>query len=133
MSVLICCLVSSKTAERKKRGSPSKVSIKSAKSNIPCEFSLFQQNNENKCRHINIMFDLIIENRFRCLQIVEASKMLLPRDDDCHEITESSVARVNHLFSSQEEAGIKVVLHTVDTLQAEDNQEKPRSYNLLSR
>ena len=79
------------------------------------------------------MFDFIIKNRFRCLQIVEASKMLLPRDDDCHEITESSVARVNHLFSSQEEAGIKVVLHTVDTLQAEDNQEKPRSYNLLSR
>ena len=88
MSVLICCLVSSKTAERKKRGSPSKVSIKSAKSNIPCEFSLFQQDNENKCRHINIMFDFIIENRFRCLQIVDASKMLLPRDDDCHEITE---------------------------------------------
>lgn len=59
--------------------------------------------------------------------------MLLPRDDYCHEMTESSVARLNHLFSNQEEADIKVALHTVDTLQAEDNQEKPRSYNLLSR
>ena len=79
------------------------------------------QNNENKSRIIDIIFDFIIENRIRCLQIVEASKMLLPRDSECHEITESSVTRLNHLSSNQEEADTKVILHTVEALQAEDN------------
>ena len=65
-------LVSIKIAERNKRGSSSKVSIKSAKSKIPRDFSLFMQNYENKSRLIDIIFDFIIENRIRCLQIVEA-------------------------------------------------------------
>ena len=115
------CLVSIKTAERNKRGSSSKVSIKSAKSNIPCDFSSFMQNNVNKSRLIDIIFDFIIDNRIRYLQIVEASKMLLSRDGNCDEITESSVTRLNHLSSNQEEGDTKVILQKVDALQAEDN------------
>ena len=111
-------LVRIKTAERNKRRSSSKVSIKSAKSKISRDFSSFTLNNENKSRLIDIIFDLIIENRIRCLQIVEASRMLLSRDGDCYEITESSVTRFKHLSSNQEEADTKVMLHTVGALQA---------------
>ena len=114
-------LVSIKTAERNKRVSSLKVSIKSAKSKIPCDFSLFMQNNENKSCLIDIIFSFIIENKIRCLQIVEASKMLLSRDGDCHEITASSVRLLNNLSSNQEEADTKVILHAVDALHAEDN------------
>ena len=76
---------------------------------------------KTKRRLNDIIFDFIIENRSRCLHIVEASKMLLSRDGDCNEITESSVTRLNHLSSNQEEVDTKVILHTVDALQAEDN------------
>ena len=47
--------------------------------------------------------------------------MLLSRDGDCHEITQSSVTRLSHLSSNQEEAHTKVVLHTVNAVQAKDN------------
>ena len=76
---------------------------------------------KTKRRLNDIIFDFIIENRSRCLHIVEASKMLLSRDGDCNEITELSVTRLNHLSSNQEEPDTKVILHTVDALQAEDN------------
>ena len=79
------------------------------------------QNNENKSCLIDIIFNFIIENRIRCLQIVEASKMLLSRVGDCHEITESFVRRLNNLSSNQKEADTKVISHTVDPLQAENN------------
>ena len=82
-------LVSIKAAKRSKRGSFSKVSIKSAKSKISRDFSLFMQNNEDKSRPIDMIFDFLIESRIRCLEIVEANKVLLSRDGDCHEITES--------------------------------------------
>ena len=113
-------LVSIKTEERNKRGSSSKVSIKSAKSKTPHDFSLFMQNNEYKRCLTDIIFDFIIENRIKCLQIVEANKMLLSRDGDCHKITGSPVTLLNHFSSNQEEADTKVILHTVDALQAED-------------
>ena len=71
-------LVSMKIAERNKRGSSSKVSIKSAKSKIPRDFSSFMQNNENKSHLTDIIFDFIIENRIRCLQIVELIATKLP-------------------------------------------------------
>ena len=77
-------LVSIKTAERNERGSSSKVSIKSVKSKILRDFSLFMKNNKSKSRLIDIIFDFIIENRIRCLQIVEARKILLSRDGDCY-------------------------------------------------
>ena len=47
--------------------------------------------------------------------------MFLSRDGDCHKITEFSVTRLHHLSSNQEKADTKVVLHTVEALQAEDN------------
>ena len=71
-------LVSMKIAGRNKRGSSSKVSIKSAKSKIPRDFSSFMQNNENKSHLTDIIFDFIIENRIRCLQIVELIATKLP-------------------------------------------------------
>ena len=95
--------------------------MKSANSKIPRDFSSSMQNSEYKSRLIDIIFDFIIENKIRCLRIVEASKMLLSRDGDCHEITESSVTRLNHLSSNQEEADTKMILHTVDALQTEEN------------
>ena len=97
------------------------MSIKSAKSNVPRDFSLFMQISGNKSHLIDIISNFIMENRIRCLQIVVASKMLLSRDDDCHEITESYETSLNHLCSNQEEAETKVILHTADALQAEDN------------
>ena len=96
------------------------MSIKSAKSKTPHDFSLFMQNNEYKRCLTDIIFDFIIENRIKCLQIVEANKMLLSRDGDCHKITGSPVTLLNHFSSNQEEADTKVILHTVDALQAED-------------
>ena len=77
-------LVSIKTAERNERGSSSKMSIKSVKYKILRDYSLFMQNSKNKSRLIDIIFDFIIEHRIRCLQIVEARKILLSRSGDCY-------------------------------------------------
>jgi hypothetical protein len=83
-----------KTAERNKRGVASKVIIKSKKSKIPRNFKAFMMNSENKCRLIDIIFDFIIKEKARCLQILRANKILLSRDGECHEVTSSAVNRL---------------------------------------
>ena len=109
-------LVSIKTAERNERGSSSKVSIKSVRSKILRGFSLFMQNNKNKSRLIDIIFDFIIENRIRCLGKYSCQEMVIAT-----KTIESSRTRLNHISSNQEEADTKVILHMVDALQAKDN------------
>ena len=110
-----------KSAERKKRGSSSKVTIKSAKSKIPRDFSSFMQNNDNKSRLIDIIFDTIIENKVDCLQKVRARKILMSRDGECHEITQSTARCLVHLSNNQEEADTKVTLHTMDALNMDES------------
>ena len=106
--------ISIKTAERQKRGTSSKISIKSEKSKIPRDFSAFMMNGANKSRLIEIIFDYITKHRSKSLQIIRANRLLLSKDGDCTEITISSVTTNEVLCSNQEEADTKVILHILN-------------------
>jgi hypothetical protein len=84
-------------------------------------------NSENKCRLIDIIFDFIIKEKNRCLQILRANKIILSRDGACHEVTSSAVNRLDNLSSNQEEADTKVILHTLDALDKHDSKVHLRS------
>ena len=104
--------VSLKSAERSQRGKASKVIIRSAKSNIPRNFSDFLKNGENKKRLIILMRDRIIENKVKAL--VNCGELYFSTDNDCRRITRSLSVREESLVSSnQEEADTKLVLHSL--------------------
>ena len=72
-----------KSSERHKRGSSDKVLINSLKSKIPRDLNTFLKNNDNKNRLIDLIFEFIIENRERCLFLLNTSRIVLSKEDKC--------------------------------------------------
>ena len=75
-----------KNAERNLRGTSSKIVVKSVKSKIPRNFSSFMMNNENKTQLTKIIFDFIMHNNVRCLDILQTNEVLLSGDGECHNV-----------------------------------------------
>ena len=120
-----------KTAERNKRGMASKIAIKSEKSKIPRVFNSFLMNGDNKSRLIDIVFGYIIQNKAKCLQIVRANRIILSRDGECQEVTQSSLNRLDALSSNQEEADTNVILYTLDALDNSPNSKVHLNHHLV--
>ena len=105
-----------KSGERLKRGCSSKVIIGSCKSKIPREFSKFMQNGENKTRLIEIISEVIIDNKEKALKMLQTEAIYISKDQQTICITEQAANEVQELTSNQEEADTKLVLHSLHTL-----------------
>ena len=55
--------ISIKSTERSKRGNSRKIIIRSEKSKIPRDFNAFLKNGENKGRMIELIIEVILQNR----------------------------------------------------------------------
>ena len=60
-----------KSGERTKRGSSSKVIIGSCKSKVPRDFANFLKNGENKTRLIEIISEVIVDNRVKAIKLLQ--------------------------------------------------------------
>ena len=72
---------------------------------------------KNYCSNYLSDFTLSLKTKL----MVRARKILMSRDGECHEITQSTVICLVHLSSNQEEADTKVILHTMDALNMEES------------
>lgn len=105
-----------KSGERLKRGSGSRLLIKSMKCKTPQDIGKFFTNNENKSRLINLTFEFIKENPQKCLGLLGCNVITLSSDTYCVTVTANGNVHNDDLKSDQEEADTKVVLHALDIL-----------------
>ena len=99
-----------KSGEREKRGSSSKILIKSVDGKIPRDVGNFFSNNENKTRLIDLTFDYIKRNPVQCLALLKCNVVVLSGDNYCDIVSSSQCQPCDELVSDQEEADTKVVL-----------------------
>ena len=104
-------LNSIKSSERCKRGDSEKVLVRSCKSKIPPEFNRFLSNGENKTRMIELLFQVIENNRVKMINLLKTNKIVLSMEDSCRSFTLSTAEDEGFLRSNQEEADTKVFLH----------------------
>ena len=69
-------------------------------------------NNENKNKLIELMFQYLIDNKVKILQILRCSKIFLSSYDYCYCISLSEVIPVSFLTTPQEEADTKIIRHS---------------------
>ena len=105
-----------KSGERLKRGCSSKVIIGSCKSKIPTVFSKFMQNGENKTRLIEIISEVIIDNKEKALKMLQTEAIYISKDQQTICITEQAANEVQELTSNQEEADTKLILQSLHAL-----------------
>ena len=105
-----------KAGERKKRGSSSKVIIGSIKSKLPPDLSNFMLNNDNKSTLIEMIFEYIMVNKEKALQILCAEQIFLSGDNNTFIVTSSMTQQDPILTSNQEEADTKLILHSIHVL-----------------
>ena len=98
------------SGEREKRGSSSKILIKSVDGKIPRDVGNFFSNNENKIRLIDLTFDYIKRNPVQCLALLICNVVVLSGDNYCDIVFSSQCQPCDELVSDQEEADTKVVL-----------------------
>ena len=78
-----------KSGEREKRGSSSKILIKSVDGKIPRDVGNFFSNNENKTRLIDLTFDYIKINPVQCLALLKCNVVVLSGDNYCDIVSSS--------------------------------------------
>ena len=106
-----------KNSERINRGESAKILMKSISSKIPSGFKKFLSNGENKSRMIDLVFDYLVTNKEKVIDILRTSKLVLSNDTKSTTVTRNSTHPNEDLKSNQEEAGTKVVLHCENILQ----------------
>ena len=102
-----------KASERIKRGSSSRLLIKSIKFKTPQNTAKFFTNNHNKNCLITLTFNYIKEHPVQCLDILKCDRVVLSGDGYCETITPTTCKSYDELKSDQEEADTKVVLHAL--------------------
>ena len=105
-----------KCGEITKRGSSSKVIIGSCKSKVPRDFASFMKNGENKTRFIEIISEVIVDNRVKAIKLLQTEVIYISRYHETICITEPSAIQVQELSSNQEEAYTTVILHSLRAL-----------------
>ena len=105
-----------KAGERLKRGSSSRLLIKSVKCRTPQNTAKFFSNNDNKNSLITLTFNYIKEHPIRCLNILKCDYVVLSGDSYCEIVTPTNCECCDDLKSDQEEADTKVVLHALNVL-----------------
>ena len=77
-----------KSGEITKRGSSSKVIIGSCKSKVPRDFANFLKNGENKTRLIEIISEVIVDNRVKAIKLLQTEVIYISRYQETICITE---------------------------------------------
>ena len=89
--------LSIKSGERTKRGSASKLLIKSVDCKIPRDINRFFSNNDNKSRLIDLTFEYIKQHPSQCLEILKCDRTILSGDTECYVVTHSGYQPCNEL------------------------------------
>ena len=111
-----------KNPERLKRATSSRVMVQSALSKMPRNFKDFLKNGENKSRLIELIQDVLIENKEEILEMLKYQEIMFSMDKVCKRITRTSVSLVEALCSNQEEADTKLLLHAKHMLDSDDRK-----------
>ena len=74
------------------------------------------QNGENKTRLIEIISEVIIDNKEKALKMLQTEAIYISKDQQTICITEQAANEVQELTSNQEEADTKLILHSLHAL-----------------
>ena len=113
-----------KREEQEKRGQSEKVQISSLQSKIVSDFHYrILRNSDNKQRLIDLVFEYIKLNSKDCLTVLKSKKIVLSSENECTvvEINEENTVTIyphETLFSTQEEADTKLILHANHILES---------------
>ena len=105
-----------KAGERVKRGSSSRLIVKSLECKTLQNVPKFFTNNENKTRLTTLTFNYIKDNPTQCLNILKCGHIVLSGDGYCDTITPTGNEACHSLRRDQEEADTKVILHAANIL-----------------
>ena len=105
-----------KDAERIKRGTSKKIIVRSMKSKLPSEFSQFLSCGENKNRLIELLFEVIKNEREEVLEMLRCDELVLSREGECKLLTHIEEKTYDQLLSTQEEADTKIIARAVEIL-----------------
>ena len=78
---------------------------------MPRNFKDFLKNGENKSRLIELIQDVLIENKEEILGMLKCQEIMFSMDKVCERITRTSVSLIEALCSKQKEADTKLLLH----------------------
>ena len=92
------------------------------KSKLPSEFSQFLSCGENKNR-LTELFEVIKNEREEVLEMLRCDELVLTREGECKLLTHIGEKTYDHLLSTQEETGTKIIAHAVETLR-QDTENK---------
>ena len=79
-----------KNPERLKRGTSSRVMVQSALSKMSRNFKDFLKNGENKSRLIELIQDVLVENKEEILGMLKCQEIMFSIDKVCKRITRTS-------------------------------------------
>ena len=105
-----------KDAERIKRGTSKKIIARSMKSKLPSEFCQFLSCGENKNRLIELLFEVIKNEREEVLEMLRCDELVLSTEGECKLLTHIEEKAYDQLLSTQEEADTKIIAHAVEIL-----------------
>ena len=102
-----------KDAKKIKRGTSKKIIVRSMKSKLPSEFSQYLSCGENKNRLIELLFEVIKNEREEALEMLRCDKLVLSREGQCKLLTHIEEKTYDQLLSTQKEADTKIIAHAV--------------------
>ena len=86
------------------------------KSKLPSEFSQFLSCGENKNTLIELLFEVIKNEREENLEMLRCDALVLSREGECKLLAHIKEKTYDQLFGTQEEAGTKIIAHAVEIL-----------------
>ena len=96
--------------------------VQSALSKMRRNFNDFLKNGENKSRLIELIQDVLIENKEEIIGMLKCQEIFFSTDKVCDRITSTTVSLVESLCSNQEEADTELLLHTKHVLDNDDSK-----------
>ena len=98
------------------------VMVQSALSKMPRNFKDFLKNGENKSSLIELIRDVLIENKEEILGMLKCQEIIFSMDKVWKRITRTLVSLVDALCSNQEKADTKLLLHAKQVLDSDDRK-----------
>ena len=89
---------------------------------MPRNFNDFLKNGENKSRLIELIQDVLIENKEEIIGMLKCQEIFFSTDKVCNRITSTTISLVESLCSNQDEADTKLLLHTKHVLDNDDSK-----------
>ena len=105
-----------KDDERIKRGTSKKIIVRLMKSKLPSEFSQFRPCGKNKNRLIELLIEVIKNEREEVLEMLRSNELVLSREGECKLLTHIEEKTYDQLLSTQKEVDTKIIAHAVEIL-----------------